>query len=94
MVLWPSSVCTNLEIAGLAQRARSRGVAQVMDPRVDAGIDPFALVGTDAVIGDRIALTLEFFSRRTVIGIASIVLWSRGRNPGKPFRAPRRRGKG
>jgi hypothetical protein len=33
-----------------------------MDPRVDAGIDPFALVGTDAVIGDWIALTLEEFS--------------------------------
>ena len=53
----------HFEVSGLAQRARSRGVAQVMDPRVDADIYPFAPVGTDSVIGDRIALALdEFFA--------------------------------
>jgi hypothetical protein len=52
-----------LEVSGLAQRARSRGVERVMDPRVDAGIDPSALVGTDAVIGDRIALQISTAAR-------------------------------
>jgi len=51
----------HFEVSGLAQRARSRGVAQVMDPRVDADIYPFALVGTDSVIGDRIALAPDEF---------------------------------
>jgi hypothetical protein len=32
-----------------------------MDPRVDASIDPFALVGADAVLGDRVALSLDEF---------------------------------
>jgi hypothetical protein len=53
----------HFEVSRLAQRARSRGVAQVLDPRVDAGIYPFALVGTDPVVGDRITLALdEFFA--------------------------------
>jgi hypothetical protein len=76
----PPAICQHasraryLEVSGLAQRAQSRGVAQVMDPRVDAGIDPFALVGTDAVIGDRVALTSEFSPAAQSWGFASIVL--------------------
>jgi hypothetical protein len=47
------------QVAGRAQRPQPGGVAQVMDPRVDAGLGPFPPVRSDAVIGDRVTLALD-----------------------------------
>ncbi len=49
----------NAQVLGPPQRAHAGGVPEVMDPGLDAGLGPFALVGAETVIGDRVALALD-----------------------------------
>jgi hypothetical protein len=62
MLLWPSSVCTTLRFPVL-RSVRDPVVWRRSWIRASTGIDPFALVRTDPVIGDRITFPLdEFFA--------------------------------